>query len=156
MSTVNVENLKKIEEKVGLALFNMSLYKVLESGRDSWTNKDFIDNALFTVHDVWKDLDKPLITEEYMRSVIETAAEIAKFPVADLYGYIAKYGIVPVTSNKTDYNSISKDRLYSLVCGLINDDLEDMTITDVYEKLDRVGFTDAEIEYLGYSEILYE
>ena len=143
------ERLIEIQKKENPIVFNLALNQILNKGRDNYLSVQFVRNEIAKIHDSYKSVKNPIISEEIMVNTIEVAAEIATVSNGEFLMFIRN----KTSGNGTD--SILKDRLCDLVCGLINDDLEDMTITDVYEKLDRVGFTDNEIDELGYGEVLF-
>ena len=141
--------LNKIRDDYGCSgelIFRSALQYVVECGHylltdPLWVNKQF--NNIDVNHDEAEKEGKVLIIgRDFEKAIIECAAEIAKIPSMDMLQYVQKE--VWLSGDGIDYQRVIK---------LLKECVDWFTDDESYrviENLNLLGFTNDEIEELGY------
>ena len=152
------KELDRIKREYGCAgdvLFRSALQCVLEYGQkdmtDDWCYAHRVDEVNER-HDVAETEGKSLwITREFELAMLECAKEIAKVNTYDLLVYIQRE--VYLSSEGIDYKraiELLKKCMYDI------EERESCENKLTYQALEQIGFTDDEMEMLGFSYLLEE
>ena len=90
----NLNAIKNLENKYGLALFRMALTYMVDVGVRHLTDEDVEESIKQTKAEYEKVKatgGQPIMSLEFQIGIITCAAELAKFSVWDLFLYIKKY-----------------------------------------------------------------
>lgn len=137
----------------GELLFRVALQYVVESGQYLLQDPLWVQTQLSTInahHNEAESEGKILfITRDFEKAIVECVAEIAKVPAMDMLQYVQKE--VWLSGEGVDYQRAIE---------LLKDCLEwftDDTLNDrIIENLTLLGFTEDEIEELGYGWLFDE
>ena len=140
-----VENKKKIEtirNAEGEVVFRMAISHLMDVGIRHLTEENIKD----TCEDIMKrDDNHALMTNEFMRNLVEVAGELAKIDHIHLLNYISREISYDVGDNVLSYN-----RAIRLLRCVIDYNTEVMEIADARRDLLGIGFDEEELIELGY------
>jgi hypothetical protein len=147
--------LNKIREDYackGEVIFRSALQYVVECGCHLLTNPLWVNQQLNNIDVNHDEAEKEgkilLIARDFEKAIIECAAEIAKVPTMDMLQYVQKE--VWLSGEGIDYQ-----RAIELLKKCM-EDIEDArwcNNKDVYDAFEYMGFTDDEIETLGFGHV---
>ena len=154
---------KKVLDKIrnnygcqGELIFRVALQYIVEYGQNTFNDKGWVENELTlinTKHDIAEEKGKTLwISREIEIAMIECAQEIAKVNTYDLLVYMQKE-VWLSHEGGIDYQRTIKLLKYCMEQINANEDYDKEETLAVFESL---GFTDDEIEELGYGWMLEE
>ena len=128
-------------------LFRMAISHLMDVGIRHLTD----ENIAETCAEIMKEDDThSFMTNEYKCTLVKTAGELAKIDHIHLLNYISKEVYYDVGDNKISYNRACD--LLEAYMEWLDDDIAE--VSDTLEAFRFIGFTDNEIEELGYGYLL--
>ena len=128
-------------------LFRMAVSHLMDVGMRHLTD----ENIAETCAEIMKEDDThSFMTNKYKCALVKTAGELAKIDHIHLLNYISKEVYYDVGDNKISYNRACN--LLGICMKWLDDDIA--TVSDTLEAFRFMGFTDNEIEELGYGYLL--
>jgi hypothetical protein len=102
-----MDDIQKIENKYGLALFRMGLTHLADVGIRCLTDEN-VAEAIAQIK-AQSEVDKnsgviTIMSPQFQCEIVRCAAELAKFGVWDLFRYIKRYVFIPDEPNKAAGN----------------------------------------------------
>jgi hypothetical protein len=138
----------------GEVLFRAALQYVVECGYHLLENPLWVNQQLINIdanHDEAEKEGKILfIARDFEKAIVECAAEIAKVPSMDVLRYVQKE--VWLSGEGIDYRSAIE--LLKKCMQWLDEDIA--LVGDTLEAFYQIGFTDEEIELLGYGWLFEE
>lgn len=128
-------------------LFRMAISHLMDVGIRHLTD----ENIAETCAEIMKEDDThSFMTNKYQCAIVKTAGELAKIDHIHLLNYISKEVYYDVGDNKISYNRACD--LLEACMEWLDDDIAE--VGDTLEAFRFIGFTDNEIEELGYGFLL--
>ena len=128
-------------------LFRMAISHLMDIGIRHLTD----ENIAETCAKIMKEDDThSFMTNKYQCAIVKTAGELAKIDHIHLLNYISKEVYYDVGDNKISYNRACD--LLEACMEWLDDDIAE--VSDTLETFRFIGFTDNEIEELGYGFLL--
>jgi hypothetical protein len=90
----NINKIKNLEDKYGLVLFRMALTHLVDVGVRNLTDENVEASIKQIIADGGANTANGVVTimtPEFQCGIVRCAAELAKFGIWDLFGYIKKY-----------------------------------------------------------------
>lgn len=144
-----MESKKKLDElrKRNEGLFRMAISHLMDVGIRHLTD----ENIAETCAEIMKEDDThSFMTNKYQCAIVKTAGKLAKIDHIHLLNYISKEVYYDVGDNKISYNRACD--LLEACMEWLDDDIAE--VSDTLEAFRFIGFTDNEIEELGYGFLL--
>lgn len=137
----------------GEMIFRTSIQYIVEFGQNKFLDDEWVQSQLDAVNEKHNKADAEnkilFIGREFEIALIECAKELAKVNAYNLLIYIQKEVWL---SNK---GGIDYDRAVTLLKNFVSWLENDLyTLADVLDILDQIGFSDDDIETLGYAYML--
>jgi hypothetical protein len=88
--TDSLKDIRALEDKYGLPLFGMALTHLVDVGVRHLTEEN-VDASVKQIMADNTDDSLRFMTPEFQCAIVRCAAELAKFSIWDLFGYVKKY-----------------------------------------------------------------
>lgn len=136
----------------GDVIFRTAIQYVVECGQNAFKDEAWYEgqiNAIDERHDSAEAVGKILfVTRNFEKAIMGCASELAQIDTYDLLVYVQKE--VFLSGNGIDYQ-----RAINLLSRCVDwIDETHASVSDAYDTLMYVGFSDSDIEMLGYEYIL--